>query len=69
MDEQQTPEPVKNWLEGFDERTRKHIRFARHYQAHFSHGAPGHLDLETIATLARYVDFLTDQDTSDEAQP
>lgn len=63
MDEQ-TPKPVKNWLEGFDERMRKHIQFARHYQSQFSHGAPGHLDLETIATLARYIDFITDQDTA-----
>jgi hypothetical protein len=59
-----TPEPVKTWLDGFDDRTRKHIQFARHYQAHFGHGAPGHLDLETIATLARYIDHITDQDTA-----
>ena len=53
---------VKYWADGFAERDRKHIAFARNYAEHFAHGAPGHLDLMLIATLARYIDFITDQE-------
>ncbi len=56
------PESVKYWADGFAERDRKHIAFARNYADHFAHGAPGHLDLMLIATLARYIDFITDQE-------
>lgn len=54
------PNPVNHWIEGYDERTQKHIRFALHYAAHFGHGAPGHLDLLTIAALARHLSFALD---------
>lgn len=41
------------WMAALDERTNKHISFALNYAALYAHGAPGHLDLMTIATLAR----------------
>lgn len=41
------------WMARLDERTNKHIAFALHYAAAYAHGAPGHLDLMTIATLAK----------------
>jgi hypothetical protein len=44
------------WPEQLDDRTRKHIAFARQYAAQFAHGAPGHLDLMTIAALAKLLD-------------
>lgn len=62
MSEQQEarqPDPVKDWIEGFEERERKQIRFALLYEMHFAHGAPGHLDMMVIAKLARYIDMLT----------
>lgn len=43
-------------MDGLDDRTRKHVIFARHYAESFNHGAPGHLDLLTIAALARLLD-------------
>lgn len=43
-------------MEYLDERTRKHVLFARNYAENFSHGAPGHLDLLTIAALAKLLD-------------
>jgi hypothetical protein len=46
------------WMAQLDERTNKHIAFARNYAEHYAHGAPGHLDLTTIAWLATYIDFL-----------
>lgn len=49
----------KHWTEGLDDRTRKHIAFARDYAEHYAHGAPGHLDLMTIASLAKALDFYT----------
>jgi hypothetical protein len=58
----QSPEPVKHWIDGYEERMRKHIKFALAYAADFNHGAPGHLDLLTIATLARHLSFATDQE-------
>lgn len=48
--------PPPQWMGGLDERTNKHIAFARHYAASFAHGAPGHLDLMTIAKLAELLD-------------
>ncbi len=48
----QTEQPPL-WMAQLDERTSKHIGFALTYAAAFAHGAPGHLDLMTIATLAR----------------
>jgi len=44
------------WMARLDERTNKHIAFARQYAAQFAHGAPGHLDLMTIAALAKLLD-------------
>lgn len=44
------------WMEGLDERMVKHIAFARNYADQFAHGAPGHLDLMTIAVLAKLLD-------------
>lgn len=49
-------EPTTHWMDGLDDRTRKHVIFARHYAESFNHGAPGHLDLLTIAALARLLD-------------
>lgn len=48
--------PPPQWLAGLDERTNKHIAFARDYAQRFAHGAPGHLDLMTIAKLAELLD-------------
>lgn len=44
------------WSAQLDERTCKHIVYAREYAARFAHGAPGHLDLMTIAALAQLLD-------------
>lgn len=54
------PNPIAHWIEGYDERTRKHIQFALDYATHYEHGAPGHLDLMTIARLARHLSFALD---------
>lgn len=57
--ENQTPEQTKQppqWMAQLDERTNKHVAFARHYATAFAHGAPGHLDLMTIAFLAGMLD-------------
>lgn len=56
----QAPDPVKHWIDGYDDRMRKHIQFALDYAANYNHGAPGHLDLLTIATLARQLSFALD---------
>jgi len=48
------------WAAQFDERTCKHIAYAREYAARFAHGAPGHLDLMTIAALAAVLDHYED---------
>lgn len=53
MDEQNQP---PQWMAQLDERTNKHIAFARDYAAKYAHGAPGHLDLMTIAALAKMLD-------------
>lgn len=55
-----TPKPIGHWIEGYDDRMRKHIRFALDYAANYEHGAPGHLDLMTIAALARHLSFALD---------
>jgi hypothetical protein len=44
------------WMQPLDIRSRQHVLFARHYAREFAHGAPGHLDLMTIATLAQLLD-------------
>lgn len=56
------PKPVAHWIDGYDERTRKHIQFALDYAENYGHGAPGHLDLMTIAALARQLSFALDVD-------
>ncbi len=56
----QAPDPASHWIEGYEERMRKHIQFALKYADDFNHGAPGHLDLLTIATLARQLSFALD---------
>lgn len=56
------PDPVKHWIDGYEDRMRKHIQFALEYVAHYEHGAPGHLDLMTIATLARHLSFALDME-------
>jgi hypothetical protein len=50
------PTQPAQWMTQLDERTQKHILFARVYRAEFAHGAPGHLDLLTIAALAQLLD-------------
>ena len=45
-----------DWLFKLDERTRLHVAWARLYASDFNHGAPGHLDLLTIAALAKLLD-------------
>lgn len=52
--------PVAHWIDGYEERMRKHIQFALKYADEFNHGAPGHLDLLTIAALARHLSFALD---------
>jgi hypothetical protein len=59
MDEQAAPLQPKQppqWMTQLDERTQKQIQFARVYRAEFGHGAPGHLDMMTIAALAQLLD-------------
>lgn len=51
----QTEQPSQ-WMAALDERTQRHIVFARDYAVRFAHGAPGHLDLMTIAALAKLLD-------------
>lgn len=46
------------------ERLRKHVAFARNYQAEFGHGAPGHLDWVLIAKLADLLDATTTEPTA-----
>ena len=45
-----------DWRTNLDQRTATHVQFAQHYAANFNHGAPGHLDLLTIAQLAQLLD-------------
>jgi hypothetical protein len=47
-----------SWAELLDERQRKHVQFALIYKRDFAHGAPGNLDLLTIAALAEIIDKL-----------
>lgn len=59
MDEEKKQEgrtESQGWRAKLDDRARKHVAFAQHYADHFSHGAPGHLDLLTIAALANLLD-------------
>lgn len=60
MEENATPtgagHELPNWTDDLDSRTRVHIAYARSYAADYAHGAPGHLDLMTIATLAKKLD-------------
>lgn len=48
--------PPPQWMAQLDERTNTHIVYARTYARRFAHGAPGHLDLMTIAALAKLLD-------------
>lgn len=57
MDDKQQPQDWTALLK--EQRTRDHVAYARHYADHFAHGAPGHLDLMTIAELARLLDKAT----------
>ena len=50
------PKQPSQWMAQLDERTNKHIVYARDYAERFAHGAPGHLDLMTIAALAKMLD-------------
>jgi hypothetical protein len=52
---EETEQPPQ-WMAHLDERTNRHIAYARHYALNFAHGAPGHLDLMTIAQLAKLLD-------------
>lgn len=65
MDEKETTS-THDWTAVLDDRTRKHVAFARHYAENFSHGAPGHLDLLTIATLASFLDRCAAQPSAGE---
>ncbi len=47
---------VPHWSDGLDGRICVHIAYARTYAADYAHGAPGHLDLMTIAALAKLLD-------------
>jgi hypothetical protein len=58
-DEIRAPPPAQ-WMASLDERTQKHVVFAQNYAAFYAHGAPGHLDLMTIATLAKLLDQYQD---------
>ena len=51
-----TTDPSDDWRLGLDARMRTHVEFAEHYTRTFAHGAPGHLDLLTIALLAELLD-------------
>lgn len=53
---QAAPQEPPQWMAALDERTNKHIVYARTYAREFAHGAPGHLDLMTIAALAELLD-------------
>lgn len=55
-DEPLQPKQPPQWMALLDERTNKHIAYAREYAKRFAHGAPGHLDLMTIAALAALLD-------------
>jgi hypothetical protein len=48
--------PADHWASQLDARTRQHVDFARMYAQIWHHGAPGHLDLMTIAALAALLD-------------
>ncbi len=56
MEPKDRPTQPPQWQADLDERTNKHIAYARHYAEHYAHGAPGHLDLMTIAALAKKLD-------------
>lgn len=50
------PKAAPRWMSELDDRTAKHVVYARVYAREFAHGAPGHLDLMTIAALAKLLD-------------
>ena len=56
-------QPPPQWMAQLDERTNKHIVFARNYAESYAHGAPGYLDLMTIAALANFLDNYEDHGT------
>ncbi len=53
---QSNPELPPFWSYDLDERTLKQINFCRDYARHYSHGAPDHLSMCTIAELAARLD-------------
>ena len=65
MDESTEQQPtgagqeLPHWSDDLDGRTRVHIAYARVYASDYAHGAPGHLDLMTIAALAKKLDALS----------
>jgi hypothetical protein len=67
VEKMSTPRPP-HWTEQLDSRTRTHVQYAQHYAAKFAHGAPGHLDLMTIAELAALLDRATQSDSDDETK-
>lgn len=52
--------PPPQWMAQLDERTQTHVMFAQNYAAFYKHGAPGHLDLMTIAALAHFLNNYED---------
>ena len=50
---------IERWLIRFDDRMRQHVDFCRQYEAAFNHGAPGHLDFQTISRLATCLEEAT----------
>ena len=68
MDEQQKHpgegHEATHWTDDLDGRTRVHIAYARVYASDYAHGAPGHLDLMTIAALAEMLDKATVRTTA-----
>lgn len=61
------PKQPSQWMAQFDERTQKHIVYARAYAREFAHGAPGHLDLMTIAALAQLLDDREPHESGEQA--
>ncbi len=47
---------MDHWSAILDDRMRRHVDFARAYAQSFAHGAPGHLDMMTIARLAQLIE-------------
>lgn len=57
-------ETYPTWdLEMIDGRMRLHVLWCRAYAQNYNHGAPGHLDMLTIAKLADLLDMLQTKGT------